>query len=196
MLKPDKWICNPPSSPFLWSTLLFPYHLIPRWPSAGTGFGISSWLGPRLSLHSRPPMHLAGHGTLKLCNKNSGTFTFTLGVEHPSDANSVYSKMPLCLEISSNAAHKLHTKNPGLLNFQTCQQKITKGFSSSKVFSEYIKHRKKTVALYSRQPQPFLTCHHRLPSHTHIQLHVYTFMDRPLKLMSPNSLATFLIMNQ
>ena len=135
---------------------------------------------------------------MELCNKNFGTFTFTLGVEHPSDTNPVYSKMPLHLETSSNAAHKLHTKNPGLLNFQTCQQKITIGFSSSKVFSEYIKHRKekKTVALYSRQPQPFLTCHHHFPPHTHIHLHVYTFMDKPLKLMSPNSLATFLIMHQ
>ena len=134
-LKPEKWICNPPSSPFLWSTQLFPYHLILRWPSAGAGFWTSSWLDARLSLHSRSPMHLAGLGTLESCNKNFGTFTFTLGVEHPSDANPVYSEMPLHLETSSNTAHKLHTKNPGLLNFQTCQQKVTKGFSSSKVFS-------------------------------------------------------------
>lgn len=112
MLKSEKLIRNPPSSPFY--DPLSPFHTIsiPRWPFAGVGFWISSWLGPRLSLHSRPPVHLAGRGTFKLCNKNFGTFTFTLGTQHLSEADPVYSKMPLCLEISSNTAHKLHTKNP------------------------------------------------------------------------------------
>lgn len=79
MLKSEKLIHHLPPSPFLGSSQPCLYLVSAEVMPCRPRLLDQGLTGPMGSAHTHPPMHLVGHGTLILCNRNFGKFTSTLG---------------------------------------------------------------------------------------------------------------------